>query len=149
MHRRQARSELQTKRREDKELRHSEREHLATIASLEADVAKLTKQAERNREQYETMKRNYQDQCTEAEKLRTLVAETRRENRAQEEAAHNHGLQVGQFERDRELLQAAISKLEEDLTFARRAQDQLDDQKQENVRSPTGLLRRDLPNKVC
>ena len=62
---------------------------------------------------------------------------------------YNHGLQVGQFERDRELLQAAISKLEEDLSFARRAQDQLDDQKQENVRSPTGLLRRDLPNKVC
>ncbi|KAL8283112.1 hypothetical protein RQP46_005890 [Phenoliferia psychrophenolica] len=128
-----ARSDLLAKVRENKELRNSEKAHMDSIVSLEADVAKLTKQAERNREQYELMKRNYQDQCTEAEKLRTLVAETRRENRMQEEAAHNHGLQVQQFERDRELLQQAITKLEEDLGVARRAQDHLDDQKQENL----------------
>ena len=47
----------------------------------------------------------------------------------------SHALQVQQFERDRELLQQAITKLEEDLAVARRAQDTLDDQKQENVSS--------------
>lgn len=51
-----------------------------------------------------------------------------------EEAAQQHNAQVHQFERDRELLESAISKLEEDLRIARRAQDSLDDQKQENVR---------------
>lgn len=55
------------------------------------------------------------------------------ENRAAEEAIQNHGLQIQQFERDRELLQQAVNKLEEDLVVARRAQDSLDEQKQENV----------------
>ncbi|KAK4700973.1 hypothetical protein P7C70_g5266, partial [Phenoliferia sp. Uapishka_3] len=129
----ETRAELQTKRREEKELRNTEKEHLAGIASLEADVSKLTKQVERAREQFETMKRNYQDQCAESEKLRTLVAETRRENREAEQAAHQHGVQVQQFERDRELVQLNINKLEEDLSLARRAQDQLDEQKAENL----------------
>ncbi|ORY75655.1 hypothetical protein BCR35DRAFT_267831, partial [Leucosporidium creatinivorum] len=129
----EARSELLIKRREEKELRGAEKQHLAQISSLESDIAKLTKSLERSRESYEGMKRNYTAQCEEAEKLRNLVAETRRENRAAEEAAHTHGQQVQQFERDRELLQGAINKLENDLVVARRAQDSLDDQKQENL----------------
>lgn len=59
------------------------------------------------------------------------------EHRAAEEAIQTHSLQVQQFERDRDLLQQAISKLEQDLSEARRAQDSLDDQKQENVRRDT------------
>ncbi|GAA6053438.1 hypothetical protein JCM3770_005166 [Rhodotorula araucariae] len=129
----EARAELQTKRREEKELRSVEKEHLQQISSLEGDIAKLTKSLERSREAYDGMKRNYTSTCEEAERLRTLVAETRRENRAAEEAMQNHTLQVQQFERDRELLQQAIAKLEEDLVVARRAQDTLDDQKQENL----------------
>ncbi|GAA5951496.1 hypothetical protein JCM21900_001584 [Sporobolomyces salmonicolor] len=126
-------AELQAKRREEKELRNNEKQHLVQISSLEGDIAKLTKSLERSREAYDTMKRNYTTTCEEAERLRTLVAETRRENRAAEEAMQNHALQVQQFDRDRELLQQAITKLEEDLLVARRAQDSLDDQKQENL----------------
>lgn len=143
---------MQTKRREEKELRSAEKEHLQQISSLEADITKLTKSLERSREAYDGMKRNYTSTCEEAERLRALVAETRRvretastsrahthplassqENRAAEEAIQNHGLQIQQFERDRELLQQAVNKLEEDLVVARRAQDSLDEQKQENV----------------
>ncbi|GAA5992429.1 hypothetical protein JCM11641_002904 [Rhodosporidiobolus odoratus] len=129
----EARSDLQSKRREEKELRGTEKEHLVQINSLEADIAKLTKNLERSREAYDSMKRNYTATCDEAERLRALVAETRRENRAAEEAMQNHALQVQQFDRDRDLLQQAINKLEEDLGTARRAQDSLDDQKQENL----------------
>ncbi|GAA5879161.1 hypothetical protein JCM8547_001601 [Rhodosporidiobolus lusitaniae] len=129
----EVRSELQLKRREEKELRSTEKEHLVQINSLEADIAKLTKSLERSREAYDSMKRNYTATCEEAERLRELVAETRRENRAAEEAMQNHGLQVQQFERDRDLLQQTINKLEEDLGVARRAEDSLDDQKQENL----------------
>ncbi|GAA5892067.1 hypothetical protein JCM6882_005685 [Rhodosporidiobolus microsporus] len=129
----EARSELQAKRKEEKDLRSVEKEHLVQINSLEADVAKLTKSLERSRESYDAMKRNYTATCEEAERLRALVAETRRENRAAEEAIQNHALQVQQFERDRDLLQQTINRLEEDLGVARRAQDSLDDQKQENL----------------
>ncbi|CEQ38867.1 SPOSA6832_00319, partial [Sporobolomyces salmonicolor] len=129
----QLHAELQAKRREEKELRNNEKQHLVQISSLEGDIAKLTKSLERSREAYDTMKRNYTTTCEEAERLRALVAETRRENRAAEEAMQNHALQVQQFDRDRELLQQAITKLEEDLLVARRAQDSLDDQKQENL----------------
>lgn len=55
------------------------------------------------------------------------------DTRAAEEAAQHHDSQIQQFERDRESLQASINKLENDLTTARRAQDQLDEQKAENV----------------
>ncbi|BGP28596.1 hypothetical protein JCM10296v2_000332 [Rhodotorula toruloides] len=129
----EVRAELQTKRREEKELRSVEKEHLQQISSLEADITKLTKSLERSREAYDGMKRNYTSTCEEAERLRALVAETRRENRAAEEAIQSHGLQIQQFERDRELLQQAVNKLEEDLVVARRAQDSLDEQKQENL----------------
>ncbi|GAA6035917.1 hypothetical protein JCM8097_005162 [Rhodosporidiobolus ruineniae] len=129
----EARSELQAKRREEKELRNIEKEHLVQINSLEADVARLTKSLEKSREAYDNMKRNYTSACEESERLRALVAETRRENRAAEEAIQNHALQVQQFERDRDLLQQHINKLEADLNIARQAQDSLDDQKQENL----------------
>jgi hypothetical protein len=52
-----------------------------------------------------------------------------------EEAVLVHGSQVLQFERDRKLLQGAIAKLQGELDDARRAQEVLDDQKQENVSS--------------
>ncbi|GAA5947122.1 hypothetical protein JCM3765_002167 [Sporobolomyces pararoseus] len=129
----EVRAELQAKRREEKELRNNEKQHLGQISSLEGDITKLTKSLERSRENYDSMKRNYTETCEEAERLRALVAETRRENRAAEESIHGHALQVQQFERDRELLQQGISKLEQDLEDARRAQDSLDDQKQENL----------------
>lgn len=74
----QARMELQAKRREEKELKTAERAHLKTIAELESDVTKLNLKADKNRDTYENLKRNFQDQCAEAEKLRNLVAETRR-----------------------------------------------------------------------
>lgn len=73
----QARGELQTKRREEKELRGAEKQHLVQIASLESDIANLTKSLSKSRESYEVMKRSYQEQCGEAEKLRELVAEIR------------------------------------------------------------------------
>ncbi|GAA5901626.1 hypothetical protein JCM8208_001560 [Rhodotorula glutinis] len=129
----EARAELQIKRREEKELRSIDKEHLQQISSLEGDISKLTKSLERSREAYDGMKRNYTATCEEAERLRTLVAETRRENRAAEEAMQSHSLQVQQFEHDREMLQQAIARLEADLADARRAQDSLDDQKQENL----------------
>ncbi|GAA6022195.1 hypothetical protein JCM8202_000149 [Rhodotorula sphaerocarpa] len=129
----EARSELHAKRREEKELRSVEQEHVQQISTLEGEVAKLNKSLERSREAYETMKRNYTATCDEAERLRGLVADLRRDNRSAEEAIQGHSLQVQQFERDRELLQQAISKLEGELETARQAEDALDDQKQENL----------------
>ncbi|KDE06045.1 hypothetical protein MVLG_03599 [Microbotryum lychnidis-dioicae p1A1 Lamole] len=127
------RTELVAKRREEKDLRSNERQHLQQISALEGEVAKMTKALEKARESYDSMKRNYLDQCEEAEKLRSLVAETRRENRAAEETAHAQSLQAQQLERDREILQGAISRLEADLRLASQAQDTLDAQKQENL----------------
>lgn len=152
----QVAAELQAKRREEKELRNNEKQHLGQISSLEGDIAKLTKSLEKSRESLDSMKRNYTETCEEAERLRAVIAETRRvrvfalgfarlkadpfplatgtqDNRAAEESIQGHALQVQQFERDREMLQQGINKLEEDLEDARKAHDTLEDQKQENV----------------
>lgn len=53
--------------------------------------------------------------------------------RSAEDNAQTHELQVEQLKRDRDLLQSSISRLEGELVKARRAQDILDDQIQENV----------------
>lgn len=146
------------KRREEKELRGIEKEHLQQISLLEGEVANLNKSLERSREAYDAMKRNYTATCEEADRLRTLVAGLRRvssvrgpatpqtgdltrspsqENRTAEEAIQGHSLQVQYFERDHQRLQQAVEKLEGELAAARHAQDALDDQKQENVRVPS------------
>lgn len=75
---RQARSELHAKRREEKELRSVEKEHVQQISVLEGEVANLNKSLERSRESYESMKRSYTATCDEADRLRTLVADLRR-----------------------------------------------------------------------
>lgn len=75
---RQARSELHAKRREEKELRSVEKEHVQQISVLEGEVANLNKSLERSRESYESMKRSYTATCEEADRLRTLVADLRR-----------------------------------------------------------------------
>ncbi|GAA5964194.1 hypothetical protein JCM8115_002823 [Rhodotorula mucilaginosa] len=129
----EARSELHAKRREEKELRSVEKEHVQQISVLEGEVANLNKSLERSRESYESMKRSYTATCEEADRLRTLVADLRREHRSAEEAIQGHSLQVQQFERDHERLQQAVEKLEGELAAARQAQDALDDQKQENL----------------
>lgn len=122
----EARAELQDKRRQEKDLRSNEKQHLAQIASLEADIGKITKSLERSRELYEGMKR-------QADDLRALVAETRRESRQAEETVQLHAAQVQQFEQDNQLLQQAVSRLEAELVEARLIADELDAQKQENL----------------
>ncbi|GAA5873102.1 hypothetical protein JCM3774_000342 [Rhodotorula dairenensis] len=129
----EARSELLAKRREEKELRSIEKEHLQQISLLEGEVANLNKSLERSREAYDVMKRSYTSTCEEADRLRALVADLRRENRNSEEAIQGHSLQVQEFERDHQRLQQAVEKLEGELAAARQAQDALDDQKQENL----------------
>lgn len=50
---------------------------MAQIGSLENDITKLTTNLEKSKEQYESMKRSYSEQCNEAEKLRGIVSEVR------------------------------------------------------------------------
>lgn len=73
----QAKSELQIKRREEKELRHSEKQHLEQINSLEIDVAKVERSLEKSRESYTALKNNYDEECSEAASLRGLLAAAR------------------------------------------------------------------------
>lgn len=56
----------------------TEKQHLSQISALETEISKLAKSLEKSREAYEVMKRSFTEQCSETEKLRNLVAETRR-----------------------------------------------------------------------
>ncbi|KAK4058095.1 hypothetical protein OIO90_000834 [Microbotryomycetes sp. JL221] len=129
----EARAELQAKRREEKELKIIEKQHLNQILSLEADVTKLQKSLDKSRESFESMKKSYTAQCDEAEKLRALVAETRRDFQAAEDAAQSASLHSRQLEQDKQMLEQTIAKLESDIEVARKAESALSDQKQENL----------------
>ena len=68
---------MQTKRREEKELRNAERQHLDQINSLELDVTRAGHSLERSRESYTALKKSYEEQLAEAESLRNLIVSTR------------------------------------------------------------------------
>lgn len=69
----------------------------------------------------------------EAEKLRDLVRAKDQELRTAEDAIAGHRGDNLEFEKERQALQAATARLEDELADARRIQDLLDDQKQENL----------------
>lgn len=65
------------KRKEEKEMRTTERQNLFQITSLEMDVAKAEKALLKARDAYATVKGDYEAQVVEAGKLRTALSENR------------------------------------------------------------------------
>jgi hypothetical protein len=59
----QVQNELALKRKDEKELRHKERQHLVQISALEHDVGKLSKSLEKQKDLYQAMRKQYEEQC--------------------------------------------------------------------------------------
>lgn len=61
----QARAELTQRRKDEKELRSKERQNLGQLSDLEAEVAKLQRALDKQKESYQSLKRRYEEQCGE------------------------------------------------------------------------------------
>ncbi|KAG8720121.1 hypothetical protein FRC08_001146 [Ceratobasidium sp. 394] len=126
-------TELSASRREEKELRVKERANMTQFATFESEIQKLQKSLDHSRAQYSSMQKQYQEQCTETERMRNLLRRKEQEMKEADDRAYVHEGEVQKWAREREALEHSMESLEVELNITRQAANELDEQKQENL----------------
>ncbi|KIM59417.1 hypothetical protein SCLCIDRAFT_9958 [Scleroderma citrinum Foug A] len=126
-------SELTATKREEKELRAKERVSSTQMAALESEIAKQQKGLDNARTAYQSLQKQYQEQCAESERYRNTLRRRDQELKDLQDAAALHALEGQKWARELESYEGRISALEGDLALAQQAHAQLDEQKQENL----------------
>ncbi|EIW84424.1 hypothetical protein CONPUDRAFT_120295 [Coniophora puteana RWD-64-598 SS2] len=126
-------SELTATKREEKELRAKERTNSTQLASLEQEVAKLNKALDNARTAYQSLQKQYQEQCNESERYRNTLRRRDQEIKDMQDAAGLQQIEQQKWLRERDSYDSRIAAMEEDLLMAQQAHAQLDEQKQENL----------------
>ncbi|KAJ7472688.1 hypothetical protein FB451DRAFT_1089576 [Mycena latifolia] len=129
----ETRNELSAAKREEKELRSKERQNSTQIGALEAEVVKVSKQLEQSKASYNSLQRQYMDQCASAEKYRNDLRDREETVRALREAAGLTQIEVARYAKEHEGYEDRIAHMEQELAIAQQAHAQLDEQKQENM----------------
>ncbi|KAF7374326.1 hypothetical protein MSAN_00316100 [Mycena sanguinolenta] len=129
----ETRNELSAAKREEKELRSKERQNNTQIGALEAEVAKVTKQLETSKASYNSLQRQYLDQCARAEKYRDDLRDREETVRSMREAAGLTQIEIARYAKEHEVYEQQIAHLEQELVVAQQAHVQLEEQKQENM----------------
>ncbi|KAJ6561752.1 hypothetical protein B0H19DRAFT_944035, partial [Mycena capillaripes] len=129
----ETRNELSAAKREEKELRSKERQNNTQIGALEAEVAKVTKQLETSKASYNSLQRQYLDQCARAEKYRDDLRDREETVRTLREAAGLTQIEIARYAKEHEVYEDRILHLEQEIAVAQQAHAQLDEQKQENM----------------
>ncbi|KAF7337039.1 hypothetical protein MVEN_02140900 [Mycena venus] len=129
----ETRNELSAAKREEKELRSKERQNNTQIGALEAEVAKVTKQLETSKASYNSLQRQYLDQCARAEKYRDDLRDREETVRTLREAAGLTQIEIARYAKEHEVYEDRIAHLEQEISIAQQAHAQLDEQKQENM----------------
>ncbi|KZV90637.1 hypothetical protein EXIGLDRAFT_115009 [Exidia glandulosa HHB12029] len=125
--------ELHSAKREEKELRGRERHTTAQLATLEGEIAKLQRQLETSRASYQSLQKQYQEQCAESEKYRNQLRRKDQDLKEAEENAQAHFGEMTKWKTAHEISEATIASLEKELQISRQAQATLHEQKQENL----------------
>ncbi|KAF8689037.1 hypothetical protein RHS03_09269, partial [Rhizoctonia solani] len=126
-------TELSTSRREEKELRIKERGNMTQLATFESEIQKLQKSLEHHKVQYSNMQKQYQEQCTETERMRNVLRRREQEIKDADDRGFVHEAEAQKWAREREALEKSIETLEVELSVTRHASNELDEQKQENL----------------
>ncbi|ESK86888.1 hypothetical protein Moror_3405 [Moniliophthora roreri MCA 2997] len=127
------RSELSATKKEEKELRSKERTSSNQITTLENEISKLNRQLEHARTNYQSLHRQYLEQCSFSEKYRDDLRQRDETVRSLTDAAQVHEMEGGKWSKEREVYEERIGRLEEELVIAQQAMGQLEEQKQENL----------------
>ncbi|EGO24332.1 hypothetical protein SERLADRAFT_361453 [Serpula lacrymans var. lacrymans S7.9] len=126
-------SELSATKREEKELRSKERSNSTQIAALESEIAKLQKNLENARSAYQSLQKQYQEQCAESERYRNTLRRRDQEIKDHQEAAALQVLEAHKYAKEHDNYEERIAHLENELEITQQAHAQLDEQKQENL----------------
>ncbi|KIJ60404.1 hypothetical protein HYDPIDRAFT_177471 [Hydnomerulius pinastri MD-312] len=127
------RSELSATKREEKELRAKERVNSTQMAALESEIAKLQKSLENARTAYQSLQKQYQEQCAESERYRNSLRRRDQELKDLQDAAALQTLESHKYLREHDSYEERLAQLESELADAQSAHAQLDEQKQENL----------------
>ncbi|KAI5119642.1 hypothetical protein M0805_009003 [Coniferiporia weirii] len=129
----ETKSELSAKMREEKELRAKETRYIHQISALESDIAERQRALEASKSAYQSLQKQYQEQCTEAEHLRNGLRTRDQQFRESVDKISLHGLEINKWQQQMDQMEQHTQHLEAQLVAAREAQAQLDEQKQENM----------------
>ncbi|KAL1737941.1 hypothetical protein HDZ31DRAFT_51671, partial [Schizophyllum fasciatum] len=127
------RGELTNTKRQEKELKTKESQNHIQIQALEAEVARLQKSLEAIKNQYAEVREKWQDQMQITERYRDDlrqrekdVAELQEDLTAHQQETEKHNAVINTYE-DR------IASMQDHITMLQQAQDELVDQKNENL----------------
>ncbi|TDL25535.1 hypothetical protein BD410DRAFT_813313 [Rickenella mellea] len=129
----EAKSELSATKREEKELRAKERQNSNQITALESEIAAMQKALDTARSSYQSLQKQYQEQCSESERHRNSLRFRDQELKDHQDQISLHNLELTKWRQAHEQLEAHLATVEAQLTIAREAQVQLEEQKQENL----------------
>ncbi|KAF8440472.1 hypothetical protein L210DRAFT_859486, partial [Boletus edulis BED1] len=126
-------SELTATKREEKELRAKERVTSTQMTALESEIAKLQKSLENARISYQSLQKQYQEQCAESERYRNTLRRRDQELKDLQDISALQALEVQKYLREHDSYEERLAQLEAELAHAQQAYAQLDEQKQENL----------------
>ncbi|KAL5504361.1 hypothetical protein ACEPAH_8435 [Sanghuangporus vaninii] len=129
----ETKSELSLAKREEKELRAKEIKYIHQIQALESEIAKSQRALETAKASYQSLQKQYQEQCTESESLRNALRTKDQQYRDAMDKISLHSLEIDKWQQQQEQMEHTLQALETQLAMAREAQAQLEEQKQENL----------------
>ncbi|KAH8112733.1 hypothetical protein DFH11DRAFT_1689882 [Phellopilus nigrolimitatus] len=129
----ETKNELSLSKREEKELRAKETKYIHQISALESEIAKSQRALETSKASYQSLQKQYHEQCAESENLRNALRTREQQYRDAGEKISLHELEINKWQQQQEQMEQQMQHLESQLTAAREAEAQLDEQKQENL----------------
>ncbi|TCD67167.1 hypothetical protein EIP91_000452 [Steccherinum ochraceum] len=129
----EAKMELNATKREEKELRTKEKVNANQIAALESEVAKMVKSLENAKNSYQSLQKQYHEQCNESERYRETLRRRDEQIKLMKEQADTSAAEAGRWDTLRQSFEAQINALHDELDVAQQTTAALDEQKQENM----------------
>jgi chromosome segregation ATPase len=110
-----------------------QKQNQTQISALEAEIAKLQKSTDTMRAAYQSLQKQYQEQCSESERHRESLRRRDTEIKEYLDAAGLHTVEADKWNNEQQVLEDRINQLTVDLELAQQAFISLDEQKAENV----------------
>ncbi|GES93865.1 annexin family protein [Rhizophagus clarus] len=129
----ETKADLATKKREIQDHKSKEKTNLHQISALEGEIQKVAKNLSSQKQLYSQLKRQYEEQCEEAEKLKDLVRIKEEELSNSERNLTFFSMERRAWTEDRERLESALRNLEKNAEAAQQHENELVRQRDENL----------------
>ncbi|CAG8488618.1 16339_t:CDS:10 [Acaulospora morrowiae] len=129
----ETKADLVAKKREIQNHKSKEKTNLHQISALEGEIQKVAKNLSGQKQLYHQLKKQYEERCEEAEKLKDLVRIKEEELGTTQRNLNQFSQEERRWVDDRERLELALSKLEQGVAAAQASEKELEEQKNENM----------------